>query len=143
MWISDRSSDVCSSDLDPSNLFKTYSNLKRCLRFLRALGRFGQIFKECELSLYAVLFKSQNADEITACLASILGDLYDGRDSRRGELAKTLLAYLDGGHNARSAAKCLGVHINTVHQRLDAIDALLGDWRASTRVLELPMALRL
>ncbi|GAB2890999.1 GAF domain-containing protein [Paralcaligenes sp. KSB-10] len=126
-----------------SELPRAYQAVRRCLGFLRLLDRKGSIFLERELSLYSVLFEKQGREDIDSFLVSALGALYSGDDARHAELARTLLEYLDCGHNARSAAKALDIHINTLRQRLDAIDAMLGHWRNTARALEVHMALRL
>jgi len=126
-----------------SDLPRAYERLGHCLAFLRVLERTGKLFQERELSLYSALFRSHDAHAIQAYLASSLGPLYPDRDARRAELARTLLTYLDCGHNARMAAGLLDVHVNTIRQRLDAIDLLLGDWNTPARILDLHVALRL
>jgi DNA-binding PucR family transcriptional regulator len=42
-----------------------------------------------------------------------------------GTLADTLLVYVDSGLNARLTAQRMGVHLNTVHNRLERIAELL------------------
>ncbi len=37
----------------------------------------------------------------------------------------------------------LGIHVNTVRQRLASAQALIGDWRDGSRALEIHVALRL
>lgn len=127
----------------PSEFVRTFETAGRCLRFLNALGRKNAIFQERELVLYASLFDTSTTQSIDAFLCSSLGELYRHGEPRKIELAKTLLAYLDQGHNARAAAGKLDLHINTFRQRLEAIDALLGAWREPGRMLEIHMGLRL
>lgn len=129
--------------ISPEALPQKYTQLLDCLRLLAVLRRSGNVFQERELSLYATLFKGQDLERISTHMSAVLGSLYASPGSRQAELASTLLTYFDSGHNARTAAKRLGVHINTVHQRLDAVDVLLGNWRDSTRALDIHMALRL
>lgn len=128
---------------DPATLPSVYKATTKCLASLKILGRGGSIFHQQELSLYAVLFDSQNTQNIEAFLSYAMGKLYTGDKNREGELARTLLAYLDHGHNASAAAKELGIHVNTFRQRLGAIDAILGDWDQQGRTLEMHVALRL
>jgi len=59
------------------------------------------------------------------------------------ELAVTLLAYFDSNQNAKTTAQRLGIHVNTVRQRLATIEDLLGHWGSAARALEIHMALRL
>lgn len=117
--------------------------LRKCLALLPMLGSAGAIFDESELSLYSILFKDKSRSDVNAFLSSALGRLFTEGDARKVELAKTLLCYLDQGHNAKAAAIILGIHINTFRQRLDLIHALLADWAHSGRALEVHIALRL
>ena len=69
-------------------------------------------------------------------LAPILGN------GRGEQLLETLDAYFAAGQNARAAAKELGVHHQTVAQRLAAVEELTGRSPAARRA-ELETALRL
>ena len=61
--------------------------------------------------------------------------------SKRGsELAATLLAYFDCNQNAKTTAQRLGIHVNTVRQRLATIEDLLGHWGQASRALEIHIA---
>ncbi|WP_158590368.1 helix-turn-helix domain-containing protein [Noviherbaspirillum cavernae] len=120
-----------------------YQSMIRCLSTLNALGRAGSIYLEQELTLYAFLFEKRSAEDIDAFMSSALGKLYQEGKQRKTELARTLLSYLDHGHNARAAASEQNIHINTLRQRLDAINALLGNWNEGNRALEIHVALRL
>jgi hypothetical protein len=53
------------------------------------------------------------------------------------------LCYLDCGYQAAEAARSLGLHVNTLRQRLDAVDGCLPGWREAGRALEVHVALRL
>jgi DNA-binding PucR family transcriptional regulator len=77
-------------------------------------------------------------------VTATLGPLLD-YDSRRGtELRGTLHAYFDAGNSAARAATMLGVHVNTVTQRLDRVAQVLGSgWSAPDRALEVQLALKL
>lgn len=120
-----------------------YQSMLRCLSTLNALGRTGSIFLERELALYAFLFEDRSTEDIEAFLSSTLGKLYQEGKQRKAELARTLLSYLDHGHNARAAASEQNIHINTFRQRLESINSLLGNWNEGTRALEIHVALRL
>ncbi|WP_420473786.1 helix-turn-helix domain-containing protein [Noviherbaspirillum sp. ST9] len=127
----------------PRALPECYQAMLRCIATMHALGRSGAIFLERELALYAFLFDKRAPEDIEAFLAATLGKLYQEGRQRKSELARTLLSYLDHGHNARAAAADLGIHINTFRQRLDAIDSLMGTWNDGSRALEIHVALRL
>src|SRR5690606_24434447 len=131
---------------DCADLPRSLDVARRCLMLLDALGRHGEIFGEEQLALYAPLFSHADAAGIEDFFRTTLGGLYEGDsapDARKVDLARSLLAYLDHGHNAARAARYLSVHINTLRQRLEAVDALLPDWRGCGRTLEIHMALRL
>ncbi len=73
----------------------------------------------------------------------VIGPLRRADQARGTSLVLTLLTYMDQGHNARAAARILGVHVNTLHNRLESISALLPDWNEPGRGLEVHLALRL
>lgn len=124
-------------------LAQAYCNAGRCLGLLGALGRTGRICSEQELAPYAVLFQGRDRRDIELFLAAALGGLYRDGVPRRVELARSLLAYFDHGHNARAAAGALGIHINTLRQRLETIEGLLPEWCDPGRMPETHMALKL
>jgi sugar diacid utilization regulator len=134
---------ISKSAPKPSILPDVFQSILRCLGMLAVLERRGSIFHEQELSLYSVLFEKHSAEDLDNFLSSVLGKLYQKEKHRNAELARTLLSYLDHGHNARAAASAQGIHINTFRQRLEAIDSLLGDWTDPRRSLEIHVALRL
>jgi len=100
------------------------------------------VFHESELALYAMLFAGKTGAEVDLFLQATLGELAPGDDTRKAGLATSLLSYLDHGRHARATATALGIHINTLKQRLDAVTTLTADWREPTRQLEIHMALR-
>ena len=59
------------------------------------------------------------------------------------DLATTLLSWFDCNQNARTTAQRMGIHVNTVRQRLATIEDLLGHWGHASRALEIHVALRL
>lgn len=119
-----------------------YASLRRALFVAGRLGARG-ILRQHELTLYSVLFASQDEASIDAFLQSSLGPLLVHDRKRNAELTETLLCYFDANRNARLVAKRMKIHVNTVRQRLTAIENLLGHLGNPTRALELHMALRL
>jgi len=135
---------VLSQPVDrAADLPRTYQSLRRCLGLLRSLRRRGCIVSESELSPYAVVFEKQGGRELDALLGAVIGPLLDEDRKRGSALADTLLTYLDHGHNARRTASELGIHVNTLRQRFEAIRGLIGDWAETPRALEIHLALRL
>jgi GAF domain-containing protein len=126
-----------------AELPRVYESLRRCLGLLRRLERTGTIASEAELRPFAIAFERLTREEISAFLAATIGKLLRADRKRGSALALTLLTYLDHEHNARRTAATLGIHVNTLRQRFEQIDDVLGDWRSGTRALDVHLALRL
>ncbi|MGW3954808.1 helix-turn-helix domain-containing protein [Streptomyces sp. NPDC004752] len=114
----------------------------RCLRALHVLGRHGDGASAEELGFLGVVLGDKK--DVSGFVRGTLGPLLE-YDARRGtELVPTLAAYFGAGGSMTRAKDTLHVHVNTVVQRLDRIEALLGaDWSRPDRALELQLALRL
>ncbi|WP_255953723.1 helix-turn-helix domain-containing protein [Streptomyces odontomachi] len=119
-----------------------HAEASRCLHVMTALGRTGEGASTPELGfLGVVLGGGRDArDFVDATLGPLLR-----YDAQRGtELVRTLDAYFTAGQVLTRAKDTLHVHVNTVVQRLDRIQTLLGpDWNQPERALELHLALRL
>ncbi|MEW2622455.1 GAF domain-containing protein [Streptomyces sp. NPDC048106] len=114
----------------------------RCLRALHVLGRAGQGASVAELGFLGVLLGDNH--DVGGFVAVALGPLLEYDAQRGTQLVRTLRAYFDCGGSLTRAKEELHVHVNTVVQRLDRVQALLGpDWNTPERALELQLALRL
>jgi GAF domain-containing protein len=120
-----------------------YATLRRALPVLARIGVQGRLVPQHEMALYATLFESQDPANLAAFLDATIGPLVTHDDKRGSELTATLLSYFDSNQNAKVAAQRLGIHVNTVRQRLATIEDLLGDWNDAMRALEIHVALRL
>ncbi|WP_392670143.1 helix-turn-helix domain-containing protein [Streptomyces sp. LN785] len=123
-------------------LATAYAEAARCLRAMRVLGRTGEGACVDELGFLGVVLG--NAQDVDGFVTATLGPLLR-YDARRGtQLVRTLSAYFGSGGSLIRAKDELHVHVNTVVQRLDRIQVLLGrDWNEPDRALELQLALRL
>ena len=126
----------------PAALAASYGEGLRCVRALRVLGRAGEGASARALGFLVVLLG--DGHDVDGFVGAALGPLL-AYDARRGtELVRTLRAYFDCGGSLTRAKDELHVHVNTVVQRLDRVEALLGrDWNQPERSLELQLALRL
>ncbi|MFJ9929517.1 helix-turn-helix domain-containing protein [Streptomyces misionensis] len=126
----------------PRALADAHAEGLRCLRALRVLGRTGHGASVAELGFLGVLLG--DGHDVDGFVTAVLGPLLE-YDARRGtQLVRTLRAYFDRGGSLTRAKEELHVHVNTVVQRLDRVQALLGpDWNTPERALELQLALRL
>ncbi|WP_344333808.1 helix-turn-helix domain-containing protein [Kitasatospora putterlickiae] len=126
----------------PVALAAAYAEGLRCVRALRVLGRSGEGGSARALGFLGVLLG--DGHDVAGFVRATLGPLLE-YDARRGtELVRTLRAYFDCGGSLTRAKDELHVHVNTVVQRLDRVEVLLGrDWNGPERSLELQLALRL
>ncbi len=120
-----------------------FRSLKRCIDVLRILKRSNELVPEPLFSMYALLFEQRSDKDLNAFIQATIGELIVQDRRRNANLCDTLLAYLDEGQSFKPAAKVLGIHINTLRQRLETIDQLLGNWRNGSKTLELHIALRM
>jgi hypothetical protein len=127
----------------PAEIPALYAAARRGLAVLGRLGMRAGIVAQHEMALYSVLFETHDRASLDAFLESAIGPL-TAHDGKRGTaLAPTLLAYFDNHANAKATAARLGLHVNTVRQRLASAEDLLGHWGSASRALEIHMALRL
>lgn len=120
-----------------------YTKLRRGLLVAQRLEVNGRILSQNEMALYSVLFETHDSTSLNAFLDTVIGVLSSHDRKRSTELTATLLCYFDCNQNARLSAQRLGIHVNTVRQRLASAEELLGHWGSASRALELHMALRL
>ncbi|MDP3085242.1 MAG: helix-turn-helix domain-containing protein, partial [Rubrivivax sp.] len=127
----------------PAEIPALYATLCRALPVLGRIGMQGQIVNQNELALYSTLFETHDQASLTGFLGATIGPLLSQDRKRSAELAPTLLSYFDNNQNAKATAQRLGIHVNTVRQRLATIETLLGHWGQASRALEIHIALRL
>jgi len=120
-----------------------YNRIEPALRVLRKMSRLARFVDYSRVNLFAKLFEAGDASRITGYLKQTLAPI-DERDRRhRTQLKKTLLCYMDNQHNVARTAELLGVHVNTVRQRLGTLREITGGWDDPVAALELHVALRL
>ncbi|CCG05503.1 Transcriptional regulator, CdaR family [Blastococcus saxobsidens DD2] len=126
----------------PGDVATAHAEAARCAATLVALGRTGGSASADELGFFGLLVgEGRDVDGfVQATLAPVLE--YDAK--RRTDLVATLEAFFDAGNSPARAADALGVHVNTVTQRLDRVGRLLGkEWSSPGRALEVQLALQL
>lgn len=114
------------------------------LKALAALNRKGESADRAILGTAGMLLGAMDSPFAAQLLASQLGPLLE-YDSRRGtELVHTAWTFLENDASLNSVATALHIHPNTLRQRLDRIDSVLGgSWRRGSRSLDIHVALRL
>ncbi|MGY1631092.1 helix-turn-helix domain-containing protein [Geodermatophilus sp. SYSU D01186] len=114
-------------------------------RLLLALGREGDGATLQELGIVGQLLEGATPGRVQRVVDRVLGPLtaYDTQHS--AALFDTVEAYFACGQSPPEAARRLQVHVNTVYQRLERVDRVLGGagWREPQGALEMQMALQL
>ena len=120
-----------------------FESLRRCVGLVRGLGQAGRIVPEDALAMYATVFAGQAEGAVDAFVRAEVGALID-YDARKGsQLTRTLATYLDCGRSLQKAADQLGIHVNTMRQRLDLVGQLSSACVDPARGLEIHLALRI
>lgn len=127
----------------PADLPREYRLATQALHIATQLGRHRPVFFYHEYALYAPLFSNSSSVDIDAFISATIGELLASDQERKTGLADTLLTFLNHQQNARATARKLGIHVNTVHNRLETINQLLGPWQLHNRALEIHLALQL
>ncbi|QIX25691.1 GAF domain-containing protein [Nocardioides sp. JQ2195] len=134
---------VASGAPGPEGIAATHAEARRCVDALIALGRAGEASDPAHLGVARMLLGGGGSGHLDDFLTAELGPLL-GHDRQRGTaLVDTVEAWFRAGGSLKGAAAQLHVHPNTVGQRLERVDALLGrGWRDPERQLDLQLALR-
>lgn len=120
-----------------------FESLRRCAGLVRDLGQTGRIVAESVLLMYATVFAGRPDGTIDAFVRATAGAIIE-HDRRKGsQLARTLAVYFDCGRSLQRAAGKLGIHVNTMRQRLDLIGQLSPACLDPGCGLETHLALRL
>ncbi len=121
---------------------EAHAEARRCLDTLLTLGRAGDVSDATGLGLARLLLGDNGPEQLGSFLDTTIGPVRE-YDARRGtSLIATLEAWFATGGKLKAAAERLHVHPNTVTQRLDRVDDLLGDWREPGHSLDVQLALR-
>lgn len=120
-----------------------YTRLCNAMRTMQKIAPLNRFLKESEVTLFARLFEGGNPARITEFTARTLAPI-NARDPKgRAQLKATLLGYFECQFNISRTAETLGIHVNTVRQRLETLRDVTGGWDDPVTALELQVALRL
>ncbi|MEW2508114.1 GAF domain-containing protein [Amycolatopsis sp. NPDC047767] len=145
----DASTPVTAGAAGPAHdlpaLRTTHHRALRCHRLLLALGREGSGAGLDELGVVGVVLDNVGPDQLRRVVRRALGPLLDYDAEHRSSLLATVECYFDRGQSPPAAARALGIHVNTLYQRLDRIDHVLdgAGWRDPENTLDLQVALQL
>ncbi|WP_374385102.1 helix-turn-helix domain-containing protein [Dongia sp.] len=120
-----------------------FGRVSRALNVLRNMKPLDRFLGQGDVNMFAKLFEVGDARRIASYLDETLRAINAGSPRQREQLKQTLLCYFDSQHNIKLAAETLGVHVNTMRQRLDTLREVTGGWDDPIKALELHVALRL
>jgi hypothetical protein len=120
--------------------FGRVNNALQVLRKMKTLDRF---VSQREVNMFAKLFEVNDAARIAAYADQVLSQIAARAPRQKNELKRTMLVYFDAQHNIKRTAETMGLHINTIRQRLDALREITGGWDDPVKALEMHVALRL
>lgn len=131
--------------------YKGYKGIKRSYREAKValeLGKYlygiGTDIYYHKLGFYGLLLKHTELKELRYFVEEVLGPLLAYDSNKKGELIKTLEAYLECNWNVKETAAKLYTHYNTVLYRINKIKQLTGiDFDHPDQKLNLVVAMRL
>lgn len=127
-----------------SELAQSYREAQQTVDVLATLGRSGEAATAQGLGIYRILLTYTGRQEVAGLVEAQLGPVLREEKRRGVPLLATMEAYLEHGRRHSASAQALGIHANTLYQRLDTLDRLLGDtWREGHRATDLHLVLRL
>lgn len=117
---------------------------RRSAQLLVALGRVGEGASSEQMGIYGLLLSEAGQEHARAFIDRCIGTVRRYDEARGTALLTTLDAYFASETNVAVAAERLFVHVNTLYQRLERLDRVLGKgWRSGDRALEIRLALRM
>ncbi|MDF3608342.1 helix-turn-helix domain-containing protein [Paracoccus sp. DMF-8] len=120
-----------------------YLRASKMMSTMQRLGRLTRLLQAQEVSLFAQLFETAQPEQVDAFVQARVAAI-DHRDPhQRAQLKTTLLCYFDNQFSLARTASEMGIHVNTVRQRLETLSHELGGWEDPVARSELHIALRL
>lgn len=125
-------------------LSTAFREAQQTVDVLTTLGRDGEVSSARGLGIYRILLSNMAREHLDELTDELLGPLMAEQNKRGVPLMETLSVYLAHGRHHSATASSLGVHVNTLYQRLEAIDRLIGThWRDPDDALDLQVLMRL
>ncbi|MDQ0675167.1 GAF domain-containing protein/sugar diacid utilization regulator [Pseudarthrobacter siccitolerans] len=127
-----------------TRLSTAHTEAHAVLRALQALSRSGEAADRAALGTAGMLLGAMESPFAGQLLTAQLGPLLNYDERRGTQLVLTAWMFHENGGATQETADALHIHTNTLRQRLDRIDALVGaSWRRGSRSLDVQVALRL
>lgn len=124
-------------------LAKAFSPAMRTARLLAALEITGLTARVEDFLPYSAILDT-DAHALSTFLRATIGAVRDYDAERNADLLGTLRAFVRNNASPTRTARALGFHTNTILQRLDRLDHILGSsWREDERMFRIGIAVRL
>jgi hypothetical protein len=128
----------------PAAIRDAHRDARQCVDVLTALNRMGTVATVDDLGAYGILFGPAGRDRVQRFVHRTLAPAIDHDNAHGTDLLTTIEAYLDADGAHGRAAAALFIHPNTLYQRIERINRLLGaDWRTGDHALQLRLAVKL
>lgn len=111
---------------DPSALAGAVAQGLRIAQISRRVGTRGRVVTAGDVAAHRFLADRANAAELSAFASEVLGPLFDHDRRHATELVRTLDIHFACGLRKAATASRLGVRRQTLYDRLDRIENLLG-----------------
>ncbi|MBN9200152.1 MAG: helix-turn-helix domain-containing protein, partial [Microbacterium chocolatum] len=126
-----------------SSLPGSFQMAARTARLLDALDVSGLTALVDDFLPYSAVLDT-DAEGLAAFLQDTLGAVRAYDAERNADLVRTLRAFVRNGASPTRTARALRFHTNTILQRLERLDRILGDgWRDDERMFRIGLAVRL
>ncbi len=131
--------------VDPTrDLVTGHGEATDTVQALLALGVTGIARTAEQLGIYRVILRHTGREQLDAAFHRMLRPVIEEENRRRVPLLETIERFVAERQRPRAAAAALGIHVNTLYQRLGVVDVLLGEhWREPDRALEIQLLFRL
>lgn len=134
---------ICDEFTNIAQSPEQYKRLMNALNVLSKMTTMTHFLNQSEINLFAKLFEVGDAKRISEYISDKLAPLDSRASKANARLKNTLLCYFDCQYNIVRTSEKLGVHINTIRQRLDTLRDVTGGWDDPILSLEMHVALRL
>lgn len=119
-----------------------FAQVDKALQILRRMGRMDRFVEQRDVNIFARIFETADAARLARHIGEILAVIERGAPRQSDQLKQTLLCFLDNQYSVKRVSDLLGLHINTVRNRLETLRQITGGWDDPVRALELHIALR-
>ncbi|WP_307828647.1 GAF domain-containing protein [Antrihabitans sp. YC2-6] len=125
-------------------LARAYNEAQQTIDVLDTLGRDSRVVRSRSLGIYRILLSHTGRADLAAVTEEYLGPILREEERKGVPLLETLQSYLNNDRRHAATANELAIHANTLYQRLETIDRLIGtQWREPDQALDLRLLIRL